>query len=107
MLTYPMCDRTVTVYRRVGDAVERRVLEGCFYRYQDTVGEEQFVRKFLLIWPGQEAIRPGDRVLDGVGPETVCWEEFLPVNVPGLAEAAYAAPWYWEGKISHWEAGRK
>lgn len=107
MPVYPLCDRTVTVYRREGSAVARRVLEGCFYRYEDVSREERFVRKFLLIWPGAGDIRPGDRVFDGVGPEDVAWEEFLPVNVPGLSEVAYAAPRHFMGQLHHWEAGRK
>ena len=53
------------------------------------------------------AFCPGDRIYDGVGPEQVVWESFLPVNVPGLSELAYATPWYWEGEYSHWEAGRE
>ena len=107
MLSYPLCDRTVTLYRRTAAGAERRVLKGCFYRFEDMADGERFVRKFLLIWPGAEEIRPGDRVFDGIGPEQVVWEDFLPVNVPGLSEAAYAAPWHWAGKIAHWEAGRK
>ena len=107
MLRYPMYDKTVTVYRREDSQLVRRVLEGCFYRYEDTADEERFVRKFLLIWPGAEDIRPGDRVFDGVGPEKIVWEEFLPINVPGLSEVAYAAPWHFAGEIDHWEAGRK
>ena len=107
MLDYSLCDRTVTLYRRVSDTVARRVLEGCFYRYEDRVTEDRFVRTFLLIHPGSEEICPGDRVFDGVGPETVNWEAFLPVQIPGLSQVAYAAPWYWDGKIAHWEAGRK
>lgn len=104
---YPLCDRTVTLYRRTGDQVERRVLQGCFYRYEDCADEERFVRKCLLIWPGAEDIRPGDRVLEGVGPEIVVWEQFLPICVPGLSEVDYAAPWYVDGQLVHWEAGRK
>lgn len=107
MLGYPLCDRTVTLYRRVGDKVERRVLEGCFYHYEDQTDGERFVRKFLLIWSGTEDLCVGDRVFDGIGPEQVVWEEFLPVNVPGLSEAAYATAWYWESRIAHWVAGRK
>ena len=34
------------------------------------------------------------------------WEEFVPVNVPGLSQAAYAEPYYLLGKLHHWEAGR-
>lgn len=104
---YPLCDRTVTLYRRSGDSVERRVLVGCFYRHEDAAEEEQFVRKCLLIHPGAEEIRPGDRVFDGIGPEQVVWAEFLPIHVPGLSQVDYAAPWYLDGRIVHWEAGRK
>ena len=107
MLEYILCKQTVTVYRREGGSVTRRVVEGCFYHHEARTDGERFVRKFLLICPGAVEIRPGDRVLEGVGPEDVVWEEFLPVNVPGLGEAAYAAPWYWDGHIDHWEAGRK
>ena len=107
MLVYPLCNQTVTLYRRVGDTVERRVLEGCFYHYEDVLTQERFARKFTLIHPGAEEIRPGDRVFDGVGPEQVVWAEFLPVCVAGLSEVSYAKPWYLDGKIAHWEAGRK
>ena len=102
-----MCDQTVTLYRRVGDSVQRQVLDGCFYRFEDSAAEDRFTRKFLLICPGNREIRPGDRVLEGIGPEDVVWAEFLPIAVPGLGEVAYAAPWRWDGKIVHWEAGRK
>ena len=107
MLTYPLCDKTVTLYRQVGDAVQRWVLEGCYYRYMDCIQEDRFVRKFVLFYPGKTEIRPGDRIFDGIGPERVVWAEFLPIAVAGLSQADYAAPWYWEGKLRHWEAGRK
>ena len=107
MFPYPLCDRTVTVYRKEGDRVLRRVAEGCFYRWEDHREAERFTRKFLLIQPGAEEILPGDRIFDGIGPETVDWETFLPVTVPGLSQAAYASPWHWAGRIAHFEAGRK
>ena len=106
MVTYPMCNQTVTLYRRVGDTVQRRVLHGCFYRYEDRLSQDRFVRRFTLICPGIQDVLPGDRVFDGIGPEQVDWESFLPVNVPGLAEAAFAGPWHLGGKVVHWEAGR-
>ena len=106
-MVYPLCDRTVTLYRKCGDGVKRWVLEGCFYRYEDQITEERFDRKFVLVYPGAEEICPGDRVFDGVGPEQVVWAEFLPIRVPGLSEAAYASAGHWQGKIVHWEAGRK
>ena len=113
MVPYPMCDQTVTVYHRDGDNIVRRVVHGCYYRYEDRLTEDEqglrFVRKFLLIQPGENAIYPGDRVIEGEGPlvDKRRWDAFLPATVPGLSQAAYAAPWHWEGKICHWEAGRK
>ena len=107
MFPLPLCDKTVTVYRKVDGQVERTVLTGCFYRYEDVLGEARFTRKCLLIHPGATKFCPGDRIYDGVGPEQVVWESFLPVNVPGLSELAYATPWYWEGEYSHWEAGNE
>lgn len=106
-MTYPLCDRIVTLYRKNGDQVERYVLEDCYYRFTDVLEEGRFLRKFLLVRPGAFPIRPGDRVLEGIGPEKVDWETFLPVNVPGLSQAEYAIPNYWLGQLIHWEAGRK
>ncbi len=109
-MDYPLCDRTVTVYHRQGEAVTRRVVHGCWYHYEDVCDEnlvQGFARKFLLIQPGENMIYPGDRIFDGEGPETVDWDTFLPVNVPGLSQAAYATPWQLNGQICHVEAGRK
>lgn len=110
---YPLCDRTVTVYRRENDIVSRRVARGCFYRWEDVAKEDSagvgFTRKFLLIQPGQGKLCPGDRIFDGEGPAVadLRWEDFIPEKVAGLSVAAYAAPWYWENKLCHTEAGRK
>ena len=112
MLTYSLCNQTVTCYRQEKGQVRRQILENCFYRWEDVLvsGEsgDRFVRKCLLIQPGDaQKVFPGDRVLPGIGPEVTDWENFLPVNQPGLSQIAYATPWYWEGKIAHTEAGRK
>lgn len=112
-LHYDLCDRTVTVYHKEGDTIRRIVTQG-FYHFEDCVTENdgvaQFFRKFLLILPGScQQIFPGDRVFDGEGPEITPegWDGFVPSLVPGLSQAAYATPWYWEGAIVHTEAGRK
>ena len=107
MFPLPLCAQTVTLYRLQDGQVQRKVLQDCFYRYEDVLQEDRFLRKCLLIRPGAEGFRPGDRVVEGIGPEQVDWNTFIPVNVPGLSELAYATPWYWEGEYSHWEAGRK
>jgi hypothetical protein len=110
---YPVCHQTVTVYRKEGDTVIRRVAHGCYYRFEDHLTEDlqglRFVRKFLLIQPGENPIYPGDRVIEGEGPVITArqWDTFVPAVVPGLSQAAYAAPWHWAGQVQHWEAGRK
>ena len=110
---YPVCHQTVTVYRKEGGTVTRRVAYGCYYRFEDHLLEDaqglRFVRKFLLIQPGKEKILPGDRIVEGIGPnvDVSQWDKFEPACVPGLSQVAYVAPWHWEGEIQHIEAGRK
>ena len=107
-----LCSSTVTVYRMANGQIFRRVAEDCFYRYEDRLdsadGCSRFRRDFLLIQPGQEALLPGDRIYDGVGPELVedQWDHFLPETVPGLSVAAYATARYVGENFHHWEAGR-
>ncbi len=109
---YPLCDRTVTVYRLCDGAVHRHIVHSCFYRWQicqqeNEVGIRQDT-KCLLVIPGDRFLpQVGDRVFDGIGPNSVNWEEFLPVSVPGLSELNYVAPQYWQGKLCHTESGRK
>jgi len=104
MFPNPLCDRTVTVYRRADGAVQRRVLTGCFYSYRDQRDGETRRRQFLLIAPHEIPLAPGDRVWDGVGPENVDWEVFLPHCVPGLSQVEEVTPYYIDGCFSHWEA---
>lgn len=111
---YSLCCQRVTVYRKTADSVLRTELDGCCLQWQeqedsDVLGRRT-ERKFLLIQPGAaQQVFPGDRVYDGIGPEITMsqWPNFLPVQVPGLGEVAYAAPYYWQGIFCHTEAGRK
>ena len=107
-MNLPLCTQTVTIYSHSGLGITRQVVEGCFYRWQKTVdtdGLEQTT--FLLVLPGTVAINPGDRVCEGIGPEHVVWEYFLPVNTPGLAQVAYVTPCYFQNRLHHIEVGRK
>ena len=110
-MRYPLCHRTVTVYHRENGIVSRRVAENCFYRWEDVCKQDgqgvTFARSCLLIQPGELPVFPGDRIFDGIGPEAVDWESFLPENVPGLSVVAYAAPRYFAGQICHYEAGTR
>lgn len=111
---YSMCCQTVTVYRKTDDGVLRTELPGCFLQWQEAVSYgllgRQAERKFLLIQPGQcQQVFPGDRVLEGIGPEITAdqWPGFIPERVAGLGEIAYAEVFVWQGSYCHTEAGRK
>ena len=113
-LDYSLCDRTVTVYRKEGGTVCRTVVEGCYLeptrrRTVDALGRRE-EQAFLLIMPGApQRVFPGDRIYGGIGPQIDPgqWDTFVPAKVPGLGVAAYATPFFWEGRLCHVEAGRK
>ncbi len=114
MIDYHFCDRTVTVYRLERGQVQRLVVEGCYYFWEqrqvtDLQGTRQDT-KFLLIMPGStQRVFVGDRIYDGVGPYLTAqdWPRFLPVNVTGLGQVAYVRPTWWDGCVTHVEAGNK
>ena len=104
-MIHPLCDQTVTLYRQSPQGLQRRVVSGCFYSWRRQQTPEGLTEsKFLLVLPAGEDIEIGDRVFDGIGPETVDWETFLPALVPGLSQVEQATPYYIEGRFSHWEA---
>ena len=111
-MEYPLCDMTVTVYRKTGDSIRREVLNGCYYEWEqtctrDATGEKKD-RKFLLVIPrGRGEISIGDRVLAGIGPKEVDWSRFVPAAVEGLGQVAYRRPCYYNSILCHTEAGRK
>lgn len=107
----PLCDTPVTIYHRQGDTVTKRTEPACFYHYEDRLVPDGqglgFVRKFLLIQPGENPIYPGDKILAGEGPDVTSdsWDTFLPENTPTLSVVTYASGRYFAGEIRHWEAG--
>ena len=109
-----MCCQTVTVYRKTAQGILRTELPNCHIQWQDEITYDrlgqQTHRKFLLIQPGEcQQVFPGDRVLEGVGPEIALaqWPGFIPELVEGLGEVAYATAYCWQGVFCHTEAGRK
>ena len=113
-IEYLFCDRTVTVYRKEQGQVKRLVVENCFYHHQlvqrETGYGKRLDRLFLLVMPGQhQRVFPGDRIYDGVGPAAgdIDWGSFVPAAVEGLSQVAYVTPYYFGGRLHHWEAGRK
>ena len=108
MIVHPLCDQTVTLYSQTPQGITRRVVTGCFYHYQRQQTPEGLEEtKFLLVLPAGEIVDIGDRVYDGIGPEQVVWERFLPVNTPGLSQVAYVTPCRLGSTLHHIEAGRK
>lgn len=113
-MDYAMCCQTVTVYRKTPEGIVRTELPNCFLQWQeeesyDRLGR-QIQRKFLLIQPGEcQQVFPGDRVLEGIGPELgqSDWSAFVPELVAGLGEVAYAKAYNWQGVFCHTEAGRR
>ena len=109
-LDYSLCCQTVTLYRKTGEMITRKVLPGCYLSRQLAMPQTDYgksmEKKFLLIIPGNSnPPQPGDRVYDGVGPDTLDWQVFLPAAVPELMEVSYVKPCCWDGEIVHWEAG--
>lgn len=100
-----LLNQTVTVYRADGT---RQVLESCQLcvkkgLHTDHLGTEKR-DSFTLIVRGERDLRPGDRLLAGVGPQTVDWAAFLP-ELGACYRVDYVQPFFWQGKVSHMEAG--
>ena len=100
-----LLDQTVTVYRADGT---RQVIENCQLLVKKSLKTDHWGTenrdKFTLIVRGQRDLRPGDRLLEGVGPETVDFQNFLPER--GLCHRIdFVQPFFWNGKVSHMEAG--
>ena len=105
---YSLCDQTVTLYLETG---ERWVIPNAYLSAKITTPTEPYgksmEKKFLLIIPGDHPLSPGDRVYAGIGPEETDWKTFVPALVPALFEVSFAKPCYWEGSLTHWEAGNR
>lgn len=113
LVDYRLCNQTVTVYHKDGDAITRTVHSRAFLDFRKTQTTDKTGSKeansFLLVIPGDtQAVFVGDKVLLGEGPEITTtreWTAFVPVKVPGLVVVDYVDPKYWRGKIVHTEAG--
>ena len=98
-----LCDRTVTIYRPRKGEIHRTVTKA-FYHYREGWEGERFCREFLLVLPEDIPLQPGDRIYEGIGPETVDWAYFLPVSYPGLSQIRTAEAYRFRGSFHHWEA---
>lgn len=110
---YSLCNQTITVYHKEGDAITRTVHPGAFLDFRktqttDKTGSRE-ANSFLLVIPGDtQTVFVGDKVLLGQGPVITTakeWAALVPVKVPGLVVVDYVDVKYWRGKIVHTEAG--
>ena len=111
---YGMCKDTVTIYRHLGEQVERQVVKNCFITWEEKAVTDangtRMGRNFLLILPGKNhSVCLGDRVFHGIGPEITAqqWPGFIPACVSGLGQVNFVQPCRWEGEICHIEAGNR
>ena len=104
-LDYSLCTMTVTVYHREG--LTRQVLEGVHYEFTDTQttaqGRSTAGRDFLLVVPGGSGLKPGDKVVLGLGPELTAWEDLNTGSVATLGVAKSVRPRYFRGRLCHTE----
>ena len=94
-----MWSDTVTIYRETGGKVERIVVPSCRFEpemeiSQNILGDGRRVKCFLAV-PGGVALRPGDRVIGGEGPD------LPPADTVRLTTVR---PRYLHGSLHHTEA---
>lgn len=106
-LEYSLCDQTVTLYGIREGVRLRRVAENCHLAVRQGLSEDIHGKsrrnQFLLIIPGDADLQPGDRVYQGIGPETVDWQSFVPAFTPQLYEIGRVQRQYWDGQVCHVE----
>ena len=103
-LDYGLCCMTVTVYDRNGG---RRVIENVHYEFtgeaSTATGRTCADSGFLLVIPGEDPIKPGDKVVLGMGAETA-FDALNPARHPTLGIVRTVKPRYFKGRPCHTEA---
>ncbi len=95
---------TVTIYHRQGEEIIRYRVDDAFYRAEKrsqigAMGIRQEQRFYMVLPGGPWLLEPGDRVMEGVGPQAgaLCWEVFVPALIPGLGEIGFVRPCHLSG----------
>ena len=112
MLDYSLCNQTVTIYHKEGEAYTKTVclafLDFRKNRNIEKTGSRE-TNGFLLIVPcTQQCVFVGDKVLLGEGADITTreqWATCIPAKVQGLVVVQQADPKYFGGKLVHVEAG--
>lgn len=110
---YRLCNQTVTVYHKDGDAYARKVYDKAFLDFKKTENVDKTgsaeSNSFLLVIPSSEqTVFIGDKVLLGVGEEITSreqWAALVPTKRAGLVVVKYVDIKCWRGEIVHTEAG--
>ena len=110
---YRLCNQTVTVYHKDGEAYTRTVHKNAFldFRKNQTVDKTGSTESnsFLLVIPGDsQMVFVGDKVLLGEGPEITNvdqWKKFIPSTTLNLVVVKYVDPKYWGTQMVHVDAG--
>ena len=108
-MMHPLCDQTVTLYRRQGDSLCRQVLTDCYFRYETALQHQGTVpgltRPFRLLT--EQEVKIGDRIFPGVGPEIAPedWAGFLPERQEGLCQVSRVKPRCFPGQAGYYDAG--
>ena len=102
---YSLCRQTVTLYGMREGQLHRQVVRSCYFapahiQRTELTGKSR-LKKFLLIIPGNGDVQPGDRIYDGIGPETVDWGSFLPDLSPQVYEIGSVKPCLCDGEVCH------
>ena len=102
---------TATIYRENDGEVERVVAENCHIEMKvekkNTIAGSVEQRSCSFVFPGDVEVFPGDRVVAGIGPEDLSWQQVCQDQVPGITEMAYTKPCFLHGKLHHTEAGNR
>ena len=106
-LDYSLCDQTVTLYRKSGETVTRKVIPNAYLSKKVSTPNEGYGKSkektFLLIIPEDFDLQPGDRVFRGIGPEEVNWQTFVSAYIEALYEVGRVKKQLWEGEVTHVE----
>lgn len=112
-LDFSMCNQKVSVFHREPDGQitktvhERAFLDQKKVRSVDKTGSKDAL-SFLLVIPGDAKVFVGDKVVlgDEVEAETdKDWVSLIPAKVSGLCVVSYVDTKFYNGVVSHVEAG--
>lgn len=103
--------QTITVYDK--DTYTKTVYTKAFFDFKkvqnvDRIGSSESNGSLIVVPGSSQPFKVGDKVCMGEGPDIADrgeWAQFIPSKYPGLVVVRYADPKYYDGVLTHWEAG--